>query len=154
MIGASRYRTHDAVGAAAAVGDDARVAGWVVVRAMEKTGLDIAGYLAAPWRGATPGRGRPAPAAKGPLAGERVAIIASPHNTALPAEVAAAGGRLMANVGRTTTMLVVAGTRPFSSGVRNTAEFLKAEAIAADGGTISILTAEELRDRIAAAAPA
>ncbi len=29
MIGASRYRTHDAVGAAAAVGDDARVAGWV-----------------------------------------------------------------------------------------------------------------------------
>jgi aspartyl-tRNA synthetase len=29
MIGASRYRTHDAVGAAAAVGDAARVAGWV-----------------------------------------------------------------------------------------------------------------------------
>ncbi len=29
MIGASRYRTHDAVGAAAAVGDTARVAGWV-----------------------------------------------------------------------------------------------------------------------------
>jgi hypothetical protein len=49
-------------------------------------------------------------------------------------------------------MLVVAGTRPFSSGVRATASFLKAEAIAAEGGTISILTAEELRDRIAATA--
>jgi DNA polymerase-3 subunit epsilon len=141
------HKHHDAL-------SDARVAGWVVVRAMEKTGLDIAGYLAAPWRGATPGRRRPPPAAKGPLADERVAIIASPHNIQLPAEIAAAGGRLMANVGRTTTMLVVAGARPFSSGVRTTASFLKAEAIAADGGTISILTAEEVRDRIAAAAPA
>ena len=136
------HKHHDAL-------SDARVAGWVVVRAMEKTGLDIAGYLAAPWRGATPRR--PAPATKGPLAGERIAIIASPHNTELPAEIAAAGGRVMANVGRTTTMLVVAGSRPFSSGVRSTASFLKAEALAADGGTISILTAEELRDRIAAA---
>ena len=44
---------------------------------------------------------------------------------------------------------VVAGARPFSSGVRTTANFLKAEASAADGGAISILTAEELRERIA-----
>ena len=128
---------------------DARVAGWVVIRAMEKTGLDINGYLAAPWRGATRRRPRPAPAAKGPLVGERVVIIASPHNAELPAEIAHAGGRIMANVGRTTTMLVVAGARPFSSGVRTTANFLKAEASAADGGAISILTAEELRERIA-----
>jgi DNA polymerase III subunit epsilon len=139
------HKHHDAL-------SDARVAGWVVVRAMEKTGLDIAGYLAAPWRGEP--RRRPPPAAKGPLAGERVAVIASPHNAELPAQIAAAGGRLMANVGRTTTMLVVAGTRPFSSGVRTTASFLKAEAMAADGATISILTADELRDRIAMAAAA
>lgn len=137
------HKHHDAL-------SDARVAGWVVVRAMEKTGLDIAGYLAAPWR-ETPRRARPAPAAKGPLAGERVAIIASPRNTELPAQIAAAGGRIMANVGRTTTMLVVAGTRPFSSGVRTTNSFLKAEALAAEGSTISILTADELRDRIATA---
>ena len=141
------HKHHDAL-------SDARVAGWVVVRAMEKTGLDIAGYLAAPWRSETPRHRRPTPAEKGPLAGERVAIIASPNNTELPAEIAAAGGRVMANVGRTTTMLVVAGTRPFSSGVRSTASYLKAEAVAADGGTISILTVEELRDRIAATAPA
>ncbi len=138
------HRHHDAL-------SDARVAGWVVVHAMAKTGLDVAGYLAAPWRGQAPRRSRPTPAAKGPLTGERVAIIASPHNVALPAEVAVAGGRIMANVGATTTMLVVAGSRPFSSGVRNTAGFLKAEAIAAEGGNISILTAEELRDRIATA---
>lgn len=135
------HRHHDAL-------SDARVAGWVVVRAMEKTGLDIAGYLAAPWRG-TPRPRRPRPAVQGPLAGERVAIIASPHNTELPSAIAAAGGRIMASVGQTTTMLVVAGTRPFSSGVRTTASFLKAEAIAAEGGPISILTADELRDRIA-----
>lgn len=141
------HKHHDAL-------SDARVAGWVVVLAMEKTGLGIAGYLAAPWRGETSRSRRPKPAAQGPLAGERVAIIASPHNTELPADIAGAGGRVMANVGQTTTMLVVAGTRPFSSGVRTTVSFLKAEAIAADGGTISILTAEELRDRIAAAASA
>lgn len=142
------HKHHDAL-------SDARVAGWVVVRAMEATGLDLAGYLAAPWRGQTPRRGRkprPAPAAKGPLAGERVAMIASPHDTDLPARIAAAGGRVMASVGRTTTLLVVAGARPFSAGVRTSADFLKAEALAADGGTISILTADELRDRIAAAA--
>lgn len=140
------HKHHDAL-------SDARVAGRVVVHAMERTGLDIAGYLAAPWRGATPRPRRPPPAATGPLAGERVAIIASPHNTELPAEIAKAGGRLMASVGRTTTMLVIAGARPFSSGVRTTASFLKAETMAADGGAISILTAEELRDRITAAAP-
>lgn len=121
---------------------------------MEKTGLDIAGYLAAPWRRETQRRARPKPAAKGPLAGERVAIIASPHNTELPALIAAAGGRVMADVGRTTTMLVVAGERPFSSGVRTAASYLKAEALAADGGVIRIVTAEELRDQISAAAQA
>ncbi|UTP38030.1 exonuclease domain-containing protein [Phenylobacterium sp. LH3H17] len=141
------HKHHDAL-------SDARVAGWVVIRAMEKTGLDIAGYLAAPWRGEAPRRRRPTPAAKGPLAGERVAIIASPHNIELPTEIAIAGGRIMASVGRTTTMLVVAGTRPFSPGVRTTASFLQAEAFAAEGGSITILTAEELRDRIAAAASA
>ncbi|MBY0396841.1 MAG: transposase, partial [Thermoleophilia bacterium] len=89
---------------------------------------------------------------EGPLAGEKVAIIASPHDTDLPARIAAAGGRVMAGVGRTTTLLVIAGDRPFSSGVRVSADFLKAEALAADGGSISIVTADELRDRIAAAA--
>ncbi|MFA7645635.1 MAG: exonuclease domain-containing protein [Phenylobacterium sp.] len=139
------HKHHDAL-------SDARVAGWVVVRAMEKTGLDLAGYMAAPWR-QTSRRARPTPAATGPLAGERVAIIASPHNTELPAQIAAAGGRVMANVGRTTTMLVVAGRRPFSSGVRTTGSFLKAEAMAADGAPISIVTAEELHERITLAAP-
>lgn len=136
------HKHHDAL-------SDARVAGWVVLRAMEKTGLDIAGYLAAPWRGQPSRRTRPNAAAKGPLAGERVAIIASPHNTELPALIASAGGRVMADVGRTTTMLVVAGARPFSSGVRNTASYLKAEALAADGSAIRILTADELREQIA-----
>lgn len=138
------HKHHDAL-------SDARAAGWVVVRAMEKTGLDISGYLAAPWRGEAQRRARPHAAAKGPLAGERVAIIASPHNSELPALIASAGGRVMADVGRTTTMLVVAGVRPFSSGVRTSASFLKAEALAGDAGAIRIVTADELRDQIEAA---
>lgn len=136
------HKHHDAL-------SDARAAGWVVVHAMQATGLDLAGYLAAPWRD-TRRRARPAPASTGPLHGERVAVIASPHSD-LPAEIAAAGGRIMAGVGRSTTMLVVAGVRPFSSGVRASADFLKAEALAADGAAISILAADELRDRLTAA---
>lgn len=136
------HKHHDAL-------SDARVAGWVVVRAMQATGLDIKGYLAAPWRG-TPRKRRPPGSSSGPLHGERVVVIASPHST-LPDEVAAAGGRVMASVGRTTTLLVVAGTRPFSSGVRSSMDLLKAEAFAAEGGAISIVTADELRDRISMA---
>lgn len=128
---------------------DARVAGWVVVQAMEKTGLDIAGYLAAPWRAQPSRRTRPKAPVKGPLAGERVAIFASPHNSELPALIASAGGRAMADVGATTTMLVVARARPFSSEVRASASYLKAEALAADGSSIRILTADELREQIA-----
>lgn len=137
------HKHHDAL-------SDARVAGWVIVKAMDHTGIDLDGWMTAPWRQRSPRRQRPTPASSGPLQGERIALIASPHDTSLPAEIAAAGGRLMANVGRTTTLLVVAGQRPFSSGVRSTNTFLKAEALAAEGGMIAILSAEELRDRIAA----
>jgi DNA polymerase-3 subunit epsilon len=139
------HKHHDAL-------SDARVAGWVVVRAMEQTGLDLEGYMAGPWRG-RPRRARPRPAAAGPLRGERVAVITSPHDQDLPKAIAEAGGRLMAGVGRTTTMLVVAGARPFSMGLRQDALFAKAEAMVAEGATLQILSADELRDRIAVATP-
>ncbi len=137
------HRHHDAL-------SDARVAGWVVVRAMEETGLSVADLLAAPWRNA-PRRGtRRAPG--GPLRGERIAIIGAAAEPGLYGEIAAAGGRVMANVGRSTTLLVVAGRRPFPYAVRSNSNFLKAEAMAADGAVIGILTADELRDRIAVGA--
>ncbi len=139
------HRHHDAL-------SDAQVAGWVLVRAMAHTGLDLDGYLAGPWRGA-PRRTRPKPAATGPLRGERVALITSPHDQELPTLIAAAGGRLVSGIGKTTTMLVVAGVRPFSAGLRRDTLFAKAEALAAEGAPLQILSADELRDRIALATP-
>jgi len=139
------HRHHDAL-------SDARVAGGVLLRAMEHTGLDLAAWMASPWRTSPRKAQRPTPAANGPLLGEKIALITSPHDRTLPAEIAAAGGKVMAGVGRTTTMLVIAGARPFSFGVRRTALYEKAEALIADGATISILSAEDLRDRIAVAA--
>jgi DNA polymerase-3 subunit epsilon len=141
------HKHHDAL-------SDARVAGWVLVRAIEHTGLDLDAWLAGPWRGTPRRKARPAPAANGPLIGEKVALISSPHDTTLPAEIAAAGGKVMAGVGRTTTMLVIAGGRPFSDGVRRMALYEKAQALIADGAAICVLSAEELRDRIAAASSA
>lgn len=141
------HKHHDAL-------SDARVAGWVLVRAMEHTGLDLDAWMAGPWRGAPRRKARPTPSLNGPLLGEKVALITSPHDTTLPADIAAAGGKVMAGVGRTTTMLVIAGARPFSFGVRRTALYEKAQALIADGATIVILSAEELRDRIAADTPA
>lgn len=138
------HRHHDAL-------SDARVAGWVIVKAIDHTGIDLDGWMAEPWRNPGRRRPRPSPASSGPLLGEKIVLIASPHDVSLPAEIAAAGGRFMANVGRTTTMLVVAGPRPFSAGVRSTNTFLRAEALAAEGGAIAILSADELRDRIAEA---
>lgn len=138
------HKHHDAL-------SDARVAGWVIVKAIDHTNIDLDGWMASPWRNAGRRRPRQTPAPDGPLRGEKIALIASPHDTTLPAEIAAAGGRIMANVGRTTTMLVVAGPRPFSPGVRGMNAFLKAEALAADGGGIVIVSADDLRDRIAAA---
>ena len=138
------HRHHDAL-------SDARVAGWVVVRAMAQTGLGIADLMAAPWRGSSRRGRRPKPVAGGPLRGERVVVVGAGSDPGLTAAIAAAGGQLMANVGRTTTLLVVAGRRPFSYAVRTGTSFLRAEALAADGSTIAIVSGEELRDRIAAA---
>ncbi|PZQ63445.1 MAG: transposase [Phenylobacterium zucineum] len=138
------HQHHDAL-------SDARVAGWVVVRAMEQTGLGLSDLLAAPWRGSSRQGKRPRAAANGPLRGERIAIVGAAGDPGLAGEIAAAGGRLMSNVGRTTTLLVVAAPRPFSYAVRHSTPFMRAEALAADGAPIGILTAEELRDRIAAA---
>lgn len=140
------HKHHDAL-------SDARVAGWVIVKAIDHTGIDLESWMARPWRHASRRRPRPQAASSGPLLGEKVAVISSPHDTSLMAEIAAAGGRVMANVGRTTTMLVVAGTRPFSPGLRSTNTFVKAEALAAASGTIVILSADELRDRIAVSTP-
>jgi DNA polymerase-3 subunit epsilon len=79
-----QLKHHDAL-------SDARAAGFVVVRAMEHTGIPLAGWLAAPTRrfAAPP----PKPAPGGVLRGHRIAILGQPRtvrwNTASPPLAAA-----------------------------------------------------------------
>lgn len=133
-----RHRHHDAL-------SDARAAGMVIVRAIEHTGIDLAGWLA-PSR--QTGRA-PKAAATGPLKGERVAILAAPRDGPLAHRLAAAGARVVASVGTTTTTLVVGNEQPFGRYVTAHAEYRRAEALRRDGRTIVIVPEDEITARLA-----
>ena len=135
------HRHHDAL-------SDARVAGWAILKAMDHTGIDLDGWMAGPWRKQAAKSSRspwPTPAENGPLAGERVAFMSRHSDPELPAVVADAGGRIMSGLGETTTLLVVAAARPFTFGIRRSANYQKAEALIAAGKPLRILSGEELR---------
>ncbi|MFD1786176.1 exonuclease domain-containing protein [Sphingomonas floccifaciens] len=134
-----RHRHHDAL-------SDARAAGLVVVRASEHTGIDLAGWLA-PTR--MPGGSAPKPAPAGPLKGERVAILGAARDGALARHLAAAGARVVASVGTTTTMLVVSQDQPFGRFFTAHADYRKAEEMRRGGAAINILTEDEIRHRLA-----
>ena len=127
------HRHHDAL-------SDARTAGWVVIKAIDHTGLSLADWLAPPCR---PG---PAPRAApdGPLKGERVAILGEARDGALAHRIATAGGVVMSSVGATTTMLVVAGAEPFSASVRSSSMFRKAAKASYAGQELRIISAQAL----------
>lgn len=127
------HRHHDAL-------SDARAAGWVVVKAIDHTGLSLADWLAPPRR---PG---PAPRAApdGPLRGERVAILGEARDGALAHRIAAAGGLVMSSVGTTTTMLVVAGNEPFSASVRSNSMYRKAKDAQRVGRELRIASVQAL----------
>jgi hypothetical protein len=61
------------------------------------------------------------PAQSGPLRGEWIAIIGAAADGEVATELAAQGARIMAGVGKSTSLLVVAQERPFSSGVVSSA---------------------------------
>ncbi len=139
------HRHHDAL-------SDARVAGWVVVKAMDHTGIDLDGWMKGPWRKQPSQQAkRPQAADTGPLVGERVAIMGWVSEPDLPGEIAAAGGKVMAAVGPTTTLLVVVGTRPFDFGIRRSANFVRAEQLIAEGRRLRIVSSAEIRAELAAA---
>lgn len=134
------HRHHDAL-------SDARAAGMVIVRAMAETGIDLAGWQTAPAKT----RSAPPAATQGPLKGERVAIVGEARDGALAQVVAAAGGKVVASVGTTTTLLVIAERHPYGRFVEASEPVRKARDLAAAGRTITILGEAELRGRIAAA---
>jgi DNA polymerase-3 subunit epsilon len=138
------HRHHDAL-------SDARVAGWVIVKAMDHTGIDLDGWLSAPWRGASRRRrsGAPEPADTGALSGLRVAILGQPRDGPLARAIAAAGGRVVSSAGPKTNLLVVAEARPFTWGIERSATYRRAESLISMGQPIRIVSEGEALAMIA-----
>lgn len=130
------HRHHDAL-------SDARAAGWVILRAIEHTGLSLTEWMA-PTR--SPG---PAPRAApfGPLAGERVVIVGEPRDGRLAHAVAAAGGVVRSAVGSTTTLVLIGGDPRFEPWLRTDPQVRKAERAIDAGQRLTILTARAI-DRL------
>jgi len=134
-----RHKHHDAL-------SDARAAGMVVVRAIDHTGIDLAGWL----RPVNPRSGpAPKPAADGPLKGHRVAILGATRDGTLAAWLAASGARVVASVGTTSTMLVISEDQPFGRFVHVSAPYRRAEEIQRTGVAIEIVREDLLRERVA-----
>ena len=73
------------------------------------------------------------------MKGERVAILGQSRDGPLAHAIAAQGGRVVASVGVTTTMLAIAGAEPYPVDVRYHAQFLKADGLRRAGHPIRIL---------------
>lgn len=131
-----KHRHHDAL-------SDARAAGMVVVRAIDHTGIDLAGWLQ-PVRQTV---AAPKPAPDGPLKGERVAILGAPRHGELAVFIAAAGGRVAASVGKSTTLLVISNDQPYGRFVHASPAYKRAEELALAGRPIAIVSEDELRRR-------
>lgn len=134
-----RHTHHDAL-------SDARAAGMVIVRAIDHTGIDLAGWMAPPRRlGPAPG-----PVGAGPLAGERIALLGARRDGALAHWLAGHGGRIVASIGSTTTMLVVGADQPFGKWASAAPDYRRAMALRDKGSAIVILEEATLRERIGA----
>lgn len=127
------HRHHDAL-------SDARAAGWVIIRAIEHTGLSLAEWMAPPRQ---PGPA-PKPASEGPLAGERIAILGEPRDGPIAHEVAARGATIHSAVGLTTTMLVIAADKPFGRSVLASTAYHRALKAVSDGRNLAIVPASAL----------
>ncbi len=133
-----RHKHHDAL-------SDARAAGMVIVRAIEHTGIELAGWLSPN----TARRGQaPKPAASGPLKGDRIAILGAARDGMLARYLAAAGARIMSSVGTTTTKLVISDDQPFGRFVTAHADCRQAEALRLGGAPIEIVAERDLRRRM------
>ena len=133
------HRHHDAL-------SDARAAGMVIVKAIEHTGIDLAGWLARPVKI----RARaPAAAPTGPLKGHKVAILGEARDGPLAQVVAAAGGYVAAAVGTTTSLLVIATKQPYGRWVEASEPHRKATQLRKAGSPIEIVTETALRAQLA-----
>ena len=93
-----------------------------------------------------PAEPAPKPAPDGPLIGQRVAMLGEPRHGELAHRIAAQGGRIVAAVGKTTTMLVVCADEPFGY-IRCDAQFRRARELQDSGHAIEILSTAALGAR-------
>jgi len=133
------HRHHDAL-------SDARAAGMVIVRAIERTGIDLQGWLVKPSKQSPPAA--PKAAESGPLRGQRIAILGESRAGPLAHFLAGAGARVVSAVGATTTMLVVSSSQPYGRWFTAEAKYRSARALVEAGRAIEIVTEEELRLRL------
>jgi DNA polymerase-3 subunit epsilon len=134
-----RHKHHDAL-------SDARAAGMVIVQG-DRPYRDRSRRLART-RASPRGGSAPKPAAEGPLKGERIAILGAPRDGALAQWLAQAGARVVASVGTTSTMLVIATDHPFGRFAHAAAPYRRAEELRRGGATIEIVSEDALRARI------
>jgi DNA polymerase-3 subunit epsilon len=136
------HRHHDAL-------SDARAAGWVIIKAIEHTGIGLQGWLA----NSTPPRAKPpAPADEGPLKGERVVILGEEADGRLAAFIASRGGRVVRSAGSTTTILVIATAQPYGRWVGTSRLYRRAKELQEMGRPLTIISEEELRRKVCAEA--
>lgn len=132
------HKHHDAL-------SDARAAGMVIVRAMEHTGMDLAGWLAP----SNPPRVKaPPPAPDGPLRGERIVLLGAARDSLLAQMLAEAGARIMASISATTTRLIISDDQPYGRFVTAHIQYRQAEALRVKGASITISTEGELRGQL------
>jgi DNA polymerase-3 subunit epsilon len=133
-----RHKHHDAL-------SDARAAGMVIVKAIDHTGIPLSDWL----RQTNPRGGKaPKAAIEGPLKGQRVAILGAARDGTLGQWLAAAGARVAASVGSTTTILVISADQPFGRYFEASATYRRAAELQQAGCAIEIIPEEELRLRI------
>jgi DNA polymerase-3 subunit epsilon len=77
-----------------------------------------------------------------------VAILGGQRNGPLAHWLAAAGARVMASVGTTTTMLVVGNDQPFGHFFSASPAHRRAEELRGQGHAIEIIAEEDLRARM------
>jgi hypothetical protein len=82
----------------------------------------------------------------GPLAGQWVVLWGVPQDGIIAQEIAAAGGKVMAGIGKSTTLVVVENL-PITPGMMSSASWRKIEELRAKGQRITIAAWHELKER-------
>ena len=128
------HRHHDAL-------SDARAAGWVIVKAIDHTGLSLAEWMAPP-RKAGPA---PVAASDGQLHGERVVIVGEARDGVLAHRLAARGATIRSAIGKTTSLLVLARDEPM---LWRDPQVAKADLARRSGQAIRIVLADSILSEI------